>query len=70
MAEEEPLRPREAPEPTKVPLSGPNVTTTFGRPPRPDAQRAHDAAIRMHLRKDAAEDGGGEAGDDAAPPAA
>ncbi len=28
------------------------------------------AAIRMHPRRDAAEHGGGEAGDDAAPPAA
>lgn len=65
MAEEEPLRPREEPEPTKVPLSGPNVTSTFECPPRPDALRAHDAAIRKHLRKPAGED----AGEDAPPPA-
>jgi hypothetical protein len=37
-------------EPTKAPLKGPNVTSTFDTPPSPDAVRAQDAAIRRHLQ--------------------
>jgi hypothetical protein len=37
-------------EPTKVQLKGPNVTSTFDSPPRADAVKAHEAAIRKHLR--------------------
>jgi hypothetical protein len=38
-------------ERTKVSLRGPNVTSTFDTPPRPDALRAQKAAIRKHLHK-------------------
>jgi hypothetical protein len=37
-------------EPTRVPLKGPNVISTFDTPPSADAVRAHDAAIRKHLQ--------------------
>jgi hypothetical protein len=37
-------------EPTRVPLTGPNVISTFDSPPHPDAVKAHDAAIRKHLQ--------------------
>jgi hypothetical protein len=50
MSEETPFEGAEEMEPTKVPLKGPNVTTTLDTPPNPDAVRAHDAAIRKHLR--------------------
>ena len=50
MTEEEPFRAAEEMEPTKAPLEGPNVTSTFDTPPRPDAVRAQDAAIRRHLQ--------------------
>jgi hypothetical protein len=50
MAEEEPLRGSEDMEPTKVPLTGPNVISTFDLPPHPDAVKAQDAAIRKHLQ--------------------
>lgn len=50
MTEEDPFRNAEEPEPTRVPLKGPNVTSTLGVPPRPDAVRAQEASIRKHLR--------------------
>ena len=51
MGEKDPFRREPRPEPTKMQLKGPNVTSTFDTPPRPDAVRAHDAAIRKHLRE-------------------
>ena len=50
MTEEQPYRDGEEIEPTVVPLKGPNVISTFDTPPRPDAVRAQDAAIRKHLQ--------------------
>jgi hypothetical protein len=50
MSEEGPFHGPDEIEPTRVPLSGPNVKSTFDTPPRPDAVKAHDAAIRKHLR--------------------
>jgi hypothetical protein len=50
MTEEEPLKGGEEMEPTRVPLKGPNVISTFDTPPSADAVRAHDAAIRKHLQ--------------------
>lgn len=50
MAEEEPVRGGEEREPTKVPLTGPNVTSTFDLPLRADAVKAQKAAIRKHLQ--------------------
>jgi hypothetical protein len=50
MSEDEPYKGAEDMEPTKVPLTGPNVTSTFDTPPSPDAVKAQDAAIRRHLR--------------------
>jgi hypothetical protein len=50
MAEDEPLRGGEDMEPTRVPLKGHNVLSTFDLPPRPDAVKAHEAAIRKHLQ--------------------
>jgi hypothetical protein len=50
MTEEEPLKGGEEMEPTRVPLKGPNVISTFDTPPSADAVRAQDAAIRKHLR--------------------
>jgi hypothetical protein len=50
MHEEEPLKGSEEMEPTKVPLTGPNVCSTFDSPPHPDAVKAHDASIRKHLQ--------------------
>jgi hypothetical protein len=49
MSEERPLGDGEEIGPTKLPLRGPNVINTLDVPPRPDAVRAHDAAIRRHL---------------------
>jgi hypothetical protein len=46
---EEPARKR--PERTKVNLRGPNVTSTFDVPPRPDALKVQKAAIRKHLHE-------------------
>ncbi|HEY3828424.1 MAG TPA: hypothetical protein VGL57_04430 [Solirubrobacteraceae bacterium] len=43
----EDLRPR--PQYTKVELRGPNVSTSFDRPPRPGAIKVQQAAIRKHL---------------------
>jgi hypothetical protein len=51
MAEEQPLKGPEDMEPTKLPLSGPNVVSTFDMPPSADAVKAHDAAIRRHLQE-------------------
>jgi hypothetical protein len=51
MTEEPPLKGGEEIEPTRVPLKGPNVISTFDTPPHPDAVRAHDAAIRKHLQE-------------------
>jgi hypothetical protein len=42
---------RKKPERTKVSLRGPNVTSTFDTPLRPDALRVQKAAIRKHLHK-------------------
>jgi len=50
MTEEDPFKGGEEIEPTRVPLKGPNVTTTLDTPPSPDAVKAQDAAIRKHLR--------------------
>jgi hypothetical protein len=40
---------RERPRCTKVQLRGPNVTSSIDRPPRPDALKVQQAAIRKHL---------------------
>jgi hypothetical protein len=50
MTEEEPFKDAEDIGPTKVPLKGPNVSSTFDTPPHPDAVKAQDAAIRKHLQ--------------------
>jgi hypothetical protein len=50
MTEEAPRKGSEELEPTKLPLSGPNVVSTFDTPPSPDAVKVHDAAIRKHLQ--------------------
>jgi hypothetical protein len=50
MNEEDPFQGPEEIEPTKVQLKGPNVTTTFDAPPRPDAVKVCEAAIRKHLK--------------------
>ena len=52
MTEDEPFKGAEDMEPTKAPLEGPNVASTFDTPPHPDAVRAQDAAIRKHLQQD------------------
>jgi len=50
MTEDEPFKGGEEIEPTRVPLKGPNVTSTFDTPPRPEAVEAQDAAMRKHLQ--------------------
>jgi hypothetical protein len=50
MTEEEPFKDAQDMEPTRAPLKGPNVISTFDTPPHPDAIRAQDAAIRKHLQ--------------------
>jgi hypothetical protein len=50
MDEEEPLKGGDDIEPTRVPLTGPNVRSTFDVPPRPDALLALRQSIRRHLR--------------------
>ena len=65
MTEDAPFDGSEGMEPTKVPLKGPNVTSTFDTPPRPDAVRVHDAAIRRHLQDKGAQ--GPEQGGDEPP---
>lgn len=58
MTEEDPYERVGDLEPTKVQLKGPNVSSTFDTPPRPDAFKAQDAAIRKHLQdRRAGEDG-------------
>ncbi len=54
MGEEEPLDNGEL-EPTRVPLRGPNVISTFDTPPSPDAVKVHMDVIRRHLRDRRAE---------------
>jgi hypothetical protein len=50
MTESDPFRhPRRKLECTKVQLRGPNVTSSIDRPPRPDALKVQQAAIRKHL---------------------
>jgi hypothetical protein len=50
MTEREPFKEPEGLEPTRAPLKGPNVISTFDAPPHPDAVRAQDAVIRKHLQ--------------------
>ena len=50
MTEEEPFNSTKETGPTKVQLKGPNVISTLDTPPRPDALRTQEAAIRKHLR--------------------
>jgi hypothetical protein len=50
MTEEAPRKGPEEMEPTKLPLRGPNVVSTFDVPPSADAVKAHEAAIRKHLQ--------------------
>ncbi|HEX3911524.1 MAG TPA: hypothetical protein VHW67_12580 [Solirubrobacteraceae bacterium] len=51
MTEADPFhRPEGGPKPTPVKFDGPNVISTFDAPPKPDAVRAHEAAIRKHLQ--------------------
>jgi hypothetical protein len=49
MTEEEPFEFAGELEPTTVQLTGPNVLSTFDTPPRADAIRTQEAAIRKHL---------------------
>ena len=52
MTERNPFEdPRRRLERTKVNLRGPNVTSTFDTPPRPDARKVLRAAIRKHLHE-------------------
>jgi hypothetical protein len=50
MTEEQPFKDAADMEPTLLPLRAPNVISTLDTPPRPDAVRVHDAAIRKHLQ--------------------
>jgi hypothetical protein len=51
MSEADPFRERDGePKPTTVKLDGPNVKCTLHTPPRADAVKAHEAAIRKHLK--------------------
>ncbi len=50
MSEDEPFKGAEEMEPTRAPVRGPNVVSTFDTPPSPDALRAQDAVIRRHLQ--------------------
>jgi hypothetical protein len=50
MTEPEPFKAPEEMEPTKAHLKGSNVVSTFDMPPHPDAVKAHDAAMRRHLK--------------------
>jgi hypothetical protein len=49
MIEDEPFECATEMEPTRVELKGPNVVSTFDIPPRADAVRTQQAAIRKHL---------------------
>jgi hypothetical protein len=51
MSEGQPFKDGEGVEPTKVPLKGPNVTSTLDTPPRPHAVKVTRAAIRRHLTR-------------------
>ena len=50
MDEEEPFKGAEEIGATRVPLKGPNVISTLDTPPRADAVKAHEAAMRKHLQ--------------------
>jgi hypothetical protein len=51
MAEYEPIEGGEGKlEPTEAPLRAPNVISTLDSQPSPDAVKAHEAAIRRHLK--------------------
>ena len=50
MTESDPFDGASEMEPTKVHLKGSNVISTLDVPPRADAVKAHEAAIRRHLR--------------------
>ncbi|HEY2719142.1 MAG TPA: hypothetical protein VGI52_05885 [Solirubrobacteraceae bacterium] len=50
MTEQDPFQGKRELEPTNVRLDGPNTSSTFQKPLRPDVRRAHDAAIRKHLQ--------------------
>jgi hypothetical protein len=50
MTEEQPFKGAQDMGPTRVPLKGPNVNSTFDTPPSPDAVKAHEAAMRRHLQ--------------------
>jgi hypothetical protein len=50
MTEESPFNGPDDMEPTKLPLKGPNVISTFDSPPHPDAIKVHDAAMRRHIK--------------------
>ncbi len=67
MTERNPFEdPRKRLERTKVNLRGPNVTSTFDTPPRPDALRVLKAAVRKHLHERRPGDGQSSASE--APP--
>jgi hypothetical protein len=50
MTESDPFRRIRRLKPTKVQLQGPNVKTTFDKPPQQHAIKAQIAAIRKHLK--------------------
>jgi hypothetical protein len=50
MSENDPFEGSSEMEPTKVHLKGSNVISTLDVPPRADAVKAHEAAIRKHLQ--------------------
>ena len=50
MSEAQPFKEGAGREPKLHPLKGPNMISTFDCPPRPDANKVHDAAIRKHLQ--------------------
>jgi hypothetical protein len=49
MSEDDPFETAGEMEPTNLELKGPNVVSTFEVPPRDDALKAQEAAIRKHL---------------------
>jgi hypothetical protein len=52
MSEADPFRRQGGePKPTTIKLDGPNVSSTLHTPPRADALKAQDAAIRKHLKR-------------------
>jgi hypothetical protein len=60
MNEDEPLKGAAEIGATRVPLKGPNVISTLDTPPRADAVKAHDAAMRKHLQDHRAQQDQGE----------